>query len=49
MAEDGQTLHSTDLAPEITTAWNNRPMAPADQPAGPSVTILLDQPPERAV
>jgi DNA-binding NtrC family response regulator len=49
MAEDGQTLHSTDLVPEITTAWNNRPMAPADQPAGPSVTILLDQPLERAV
>jgi len=49
MAEDGQTLHSTDLAPEITTAWNNRNMAPVDQPAGPSVTILLDQPLERAV
>jgi DNA-binding NtrC family response regulator len=49
LAEDGQVLHSTDLAAEITTAWNNRPMAPADQTAGPSITILLDQPLDRAV
>jgi DNA-binding NtrC family response regulator len=49
MADDGQVLHSGDLTPEITTAWNNRSTSvPAEQP-GLAVVVQLDQPLDRAI
>jgi DNA-binding NtrC family response regulator len=49
MADDGQVLHSSDLAPEITTGWNNRAASAAGQSADSSVTVRLDQPLDQAV
>jgi transcriptional regulator with PAS, ATPase and Fis domain len=49
MADDGQVLHSADLAPEITEAWNSRPTVPAAEISHRSVVIGLDQPLERAI
>jgi two-component system response regulator HupR/HoxA len=42
MADDGATLASTDLAPDILRRWNERPTTVAI-PAGPHVQIRLDQ------
>jgi DNA-binding NtrC family response regulator len=42
MADDGATLASTDLAPDILRRWNERPTTAA-VPAGPHVQIRLDQ------
>ena len=49
MADDGQVLHSADLAPEITKAWNSRPIAMPSAPQGPSVAVRLDQPLDQAI
>lgn len=49
MADDGATLKSGDLMPEITRAWNARPTTePAGAP-GPSMVIPLDQPLDQAI
>ena len=42
MADDGQTLTSADLSPEVLKAWNSRPTT-EPVPAGPHVTIRVDQ------
>jgi len=48
LAEDGTTLHCSDLSPEISGPWFAiRP--PADTPAGPGVVMRLDQPLDVAV
>jgi transcriptional regulator with PAS, ATPase and Fis domain len=49
MADDGQVLHSGDLVPEITAAWNNRSTTPPSETANRAVIIRLDQPLDRAV
>jgi len=47
MAADGQTIESTDLAPEILTSWNARPTTSPDV-SGPTIAIRLDQTLEQA-
>jgi DNA-binding NtrC family response regulator len=42
-------LHSGDLVPEITAAWNNRSTTAASETAKRSVIIRLDQPLDQAV
>jgi DNA-binding NtrC family response regulator/tetratricopeptide (TPR) repeat protein len=43
LAEDGSTLHTRDLSPEISEPWFAiRPQV--DTPAGPGVIVRLDQP-----
>jgi DNA-binding NtrC family response regulator len=43
LAQDGSTLHTTDLSPEISEPWFAiRPQI--DAPAGPGVVVRLDQP-----
>jgi DNA-binding NtrC family response regulator/tetratricopeptide (TPR) repeat protein len=43
LAEDGTTLHTSDLSPEISEPWFAiRPQV--DTPAGPGVVVRLDQP-----
>ena len=49
MADDGQVLHSGDLAPDITAAWNNRSTSPSTDPGQRTVVIRLDQPLDRAI
>ena len=49
MADDGQTLHCTDLAPELTKAWNNRPVTLGLGAPCNAVSISLDQPLEAAM
>ena len=48
LASDGQTLCAADLAPEVTEAWNTRPVVPA-RSAAPAVEVRLDQPMAQAV
>jgi DNA-binding NtrC family response regulator len=48
MASDGETLRSSDLTPEITKAWNERPGI-RTAPAGPVVEVRLDQPLAQAI
>ena len=48
LAEDGSTLHTSDLSPEISEPWFAiRPQL--ETPAGPGVVIRLDQPLEVAL
>lgn len=48
LAEDGSTLHTSDLSPEISEPWFAiRPQA--ETPAGPGVVVRLDQPLEIAL
>ena len=42
MADDGATLGSTDLAPDILKRWNERPVG-ATAATGPIVHVRLDQ------
>ena len=49
LADDGQTLRSGHLAPEITKVWNTRPTAAAAEHPGPSLVVRLDQPLEQAI
>jgi DNA-binding NtrC family response regulator len=49
MADDGATLSAQALSPEIAEGWVTRRPAPPETPAGPSVTVRLDQPLDRAV
>lgn len=49
MADDGQILHSGDLAPDITAPWNNRSTMPPAEAVQRTVVIQLDQPLDRAV
>jgi len=48
MAEDGQTLDSSHLAPDVLRVWNSRPIV---EPAGqaPTVRVRLDQPLGKAI
>jgi DNA-binding NtrC family response regulator len=50
MADDGATLASMDLSPEILRRWNDRPVRIAvPDGAGPVVQVRLDQPLAQAV
>jgi hydrogenase-4 transcriptional activator len=49
MADDGDVLHSSALAPDITSAWNSRAIDAPDANHTRSVVIRLDQPLEQAV
>lgn len=48
MAEDGQTLGAASLDPEITAAWDARPVA-SSRPPAPAISIRLDQPLSQAM
>ena len=48
LAADGQTLCAADLAPDVTEAWNTRPVVPS-RSAAPAVEVRLDQPMAQAV
>jgi hydrogenase-4 transcriptional activator len=49
MADDGQTLRTSDLAPEISTVWNTRPTTTARSSTAPSLEVRLDQPLDQAL
>ena len=49
MADDGQVLHSGDLAPDVTAAWNNRATGTVTESGQRTVVIRLDQPLDEAV
>jgi transcriptional regulator with PAS, ATPase and Fis domain len=48
MSGDGQTIESTDLAPEILEPWNNRPTTASD-PDSSTISVRADQTLEQAI
>jgi transcriptional regulator with PAS, ATPase and Fis domain len=49
LAEDGDTLTAHHLSPEIALSWTTRRAAVAPREDGPTVTVRVDQPLERAI
>ena len=49
IVDDGATLTAQELSPEIAEGWITRRPAPPETPAGPVITVRLDQSLDRAV
>ena len=49
LAEDGATVSAQNLSPDIVQRWASRNGAAASRDTGPTVTVRVDQPLERAL